>query len=270
MRERVDVVSATGGLGRRRRTPGLRREEVAERAGVSVDWYIRLEQGRASRPSAAVLDALAGALDLSAAERKYLFRVSRGEAPEVRPSGASVDASLAAALGAIANEPAIILGPRFDVLATNALGQALFDGFATGPFGRNAAWFTLCDPRARVLFPDYAKVARETVGIVRGGFAKHLGDAQYFALVTELSQRSPLFVQHWPEQYVTERGAGRKRFRHPRAGLLDLDVHSLSASEAAGQVLVLYTARDAETRARVPKLLPPRAPTARRRGRKAP
>ncbi len=264
MRERVDVGSGTSGGGRRRRTPGLRREEVAERAGVSVDWYIRLEQGRASRPSAAVLDALANALALSAAERKYLFRVSRGEAPEPRPSGAAIDASLAAALSTIVANPAIILGPRFDVLTTNALGEALFDGFASGPFGRNAAWFTLCDPRARTLFPDHAKVARETVGIVRGGFAKHLGDAQYFALVTELSQRSPLFVQHWPEQYVAERGAGRKRFRHPRAGLLDLDVHSLSTTEATGQLLVLYTARDEATRASLPKLLPPAPRTARR------
>jgi hypothetical protein len=176
---------------------------------VSVDWYTRLEQGRASRSSAAVLDARA-----------------------------SVDASLAAALAAIASDPAIILGPRFDVLATNALGEALFEGFATGPFGRNAAWFTLWDPRARALFPDHAKVARETVGIVRGGFAKHLGDARYFALVTELSQRSLLFVQHWPEQYVAERGTGRKRSRPPRA--------------------------------RLPKLLAPVARTERRRGRKSP
>jgi len=253
MRARRVPEDAGGASGRRRRTPGLRREEVAERAGMSVDWYVRLEQGRATNPSATVLDAVARALELSAPERKYLYRLARGETPAPIANGDEASPSLVAALGAL-GVPALILGPRFDVLARNEAGNALFDGFGAGPFGQNAAWFTICDPRARKLFADHAKIARETVGTFRGAFARQPRDPRLLALLAELSSRSPLFVDLWNEPYVAEKAVSRKRLVHPRAGLLDLTVHAVSSPEAEGQMLVFYVANDGATRARLVRL----------------
>lgn len=241
---------------RRRRTPGLRREEVAELAGVSVDWYVRLEQDRADHPSSEVLDAVSRALVLTAAERRYLFRLARNEDPPKALAAVSLHPTLVAAMAAMATTPAIILGPRLDVLASNPRGESLFGGFGKGPFGRNAAWFTLCDPRGAAIFPDYRKVARDTVGLVRSGFAQRPFDREYLALVAELGARSPLFVTLWGEQHVTEKGLARKRFRHSTAGELDLDVHTLVAPDAEGQLLLFYVARDEATRRRLPKLAP--------------
>jgi transcriptional regulator with XRE-family HTH domain len=240
---------------RRRRTPGLRREEVAERAGVSVDWYVRLEQDRAEHPSSAVLDAVARVLELSAPERRYLYRLARGEAPEKPAAGEAVHPSLVAALGALTEHPAIILGPRLDVLGTNPLGEALFGGFGKeGKLARNVAWFTLCDPRARALFPDYAKVARDIVGVIRSGFSRRPFDASFLELLAELSAGSPVFASLWAEQHVAEKGYGRKRFRHPEVGLLDLTVHTLGAPEAEAQILVFFSALDDETRIALERL----------------
>jgi transcriptional regulator with XRE-family HTH domain len=233
--------------GRARRTPGLRREEVAERAGVSVDWYVRLEQDRAQRPSSTVLDGVARALGLSAPERRHLYRLAHAELPSAASAGAALHPSLMAALGAMPAHPALILGLRLDVLATNALGEALFDGFGKqGKLARNAAWFTLCDPRARDLFPDYTKVARETVGVIRSGFSRRPFDTSFLELIGELSAGSPLFASLWAEQHVAEKGFGRKRFRHPEVGLLNLAVHTLCVPEADAEMLVFYTALDDE------------------------
>jgi MmyB-like transcription regulator ligand binding domain/Helix-turn-helix domain len=222
---------------------------------VSVDWYVRLEQDRAERPSTAVLDAVARALELSGAERRYLFRLARGEEPTSALAGEALHPSLGAALKVIVDRPALALGPRFDVLETNPLGEALFGGFGDGPFGKNAAWFTLADARARTLFSDFRKVARETVGTLRAGFARRPLDASFLALIAGLSARSPLFVELWGEQHVHEKGLGQKRFQHPSAGRLDLVVHTLAAPEAEGQLLVFYEPNDAKTRLRLPKLL---------------
>ena len=125
-----------------------------------------------------------------------------------------------------------------------------------GEFARNAPWFVLCDPRARTLYPDYDKVARETVGLVRGTFARRPLDASFLALVAALSARSPVFVPLWAEQHVSDKATGRKRFLHPRAGLLDLQVHALVAPDTADQSLIFYTPRDAATRAGLVELVP--------------
>lgn len=252
-RQKPDDGAAAGK--RRRRTPGLRREEVAERAGVSVDWYVRLEQGRADRPSVAVLDAVSRALALSAAERRYLFRIARGEEPSRVVAGEAVHPSLSAALALLTSQPAIVLGPRFDILASNRAGAALFLGFGEGPFGRNAVHFTMCDPRAKALFPDHKKVARDSVGALRSAFARRPLDASFLALVAELSARSPAFVALWGEQHVADKGLGRKRFRHPEAGTMDLEVHSLAAPYAEGQLLLFYLGHDETSRANAERLV---------------
>lgn len=247
-RERLHPEPGNGRFSPRRRTPGLRREEVAERAGLSVDWYTRLEQDRASAPSLGVLEAVSRALELSAGERKYLFRLARGAEPPAQVMTA-IHPSLAAALEAIVEQPAIVFGPRHDILATNAVADALFLGFnREGPFAMNGPWFVFCDERARSLYPEYECVARQTVGALRGAFARRPNDPGFLELIAELSKRAPLFVGLWSEQHVGDKTPGTKRFRHPTAGEMDFDIHGLSAPESPEQTLLFYVPRDPQTR----------------------
>lgn len=234
---------------RRRRTPGLRREEVAELAGVSVDWYTRLEQDRANGASPSVLEALSQALRLSADERRYLFRLARGIEPPCHVARETLHPSLAAALAAIHDLPAIACGPRLDILAANALGDALFRGFQReGPFPMNGVWFVFCDERARTLYPEYTRVAGEVVGALRAGLAQHPNDPEFRALIRALSERSELFVQLWSEQKVNDKTAVQKVFMNPIGGRLDFSLHTLSPGEAREQRLIFYVPRDEATR----------------------
>lgn len=255
MRSRRQPSSAPPAGRRPRRTPGLRREEVAELAGVSADWYARLEQDRAERPSSAVLDAVGRALELSPAERRYLFRLAGHADPRPPRPIATAHPSLVAAIEAMPTTPALLLGARFDVLAANPLGDALFLGFGghAGELARNAAWMTFCDPRAPSLFPDHRAVMRDTVGVIRSAFARQPLDAGFLELIRALSAGSPEFVALWSTQHVAEKGISRKRFAHP-VGLLDLAVHTLTAPDADNQLLVLYLPLDAQTAARIPRL----------------
>jgi len=255
-----------GRTSKRRRTPGLRREEVAELAGVSVDWYARLEQDRALAPSLDVLEAVSRALRLTAVERRYLFRLARGEEPPLTASAPAQAPSLSAALAAFTEHPALVVGGHQDVLATNALAERLFLGFSPeGRFARNGPWFVLCDERARSLYPDYAQVARETVGALRSAFARSPNDARFQELVAELSSRSQLFVSLWSEQYVSDKTPGRKRFSHAYAGLLDFDMHGLTTPDAPDQLLLLYVPRDEATRLGLARLREPRGSNGARR-----
>lgn len=255
MRGRRQPTSAAPAGRRPRRTPGMRREEVAELAGVSTDWYTRLEQDRADRPSSAVLDAVGRALELTAAERRYLFRLAGHADPKPPRPIATAHPSLVAAIDAMPTTPALLLGARFDVLAANPLGDALFLGFGghPGDFARNAAWMTFCDPRAPALFPDHRAVMRDTVGVIRSAFARQPLDPGFLELIRALSAGSPDFVALWSTQHVAEKGVSRKRFAHP-VGLLDLAVHTMTAPDA-DQLLVFYLPRDPQTAARLPRLV---------------
>jgi transcriptional regulator with XRE-family HTH domain len=233
---------------RKRRTPGLRREEVAELAGVSVDWYTRLEQDRASAASTSVLEAISRALCLNPDERRYLFRLARGVEPLPTSARQTLHPALAAALTVIQDLPAISFGPRLDILATNALGDALFLGFQPeGPFPMNGAWFVFCDERAHALYPEYPRVARETVGALRAALAQHPHDPAFVELIEALSRRSELFAQFWSEQNVNEKTGTQKLFAHPIAGLLDFALHALTPSDARDQQLIFYVPRDETT-----------------------
>ena len=241
----------------RRRTPGLRREEVAERAGLSVDWYTRLEQDRATSPSVAVLEAVSTALQLNEGERKYLYRLARDSEPPPQRLSTQVHPALAAALAAITEQPAIVFNPRHDILATNPLGEALFLGFnREGRFARNGPWFVFCDERALDLYPEYRRVARETVGSLRGAFARHPHDPTFLDLIAELTRCSSLFSELWRAQHVSDKTGTRKRFSHPYAGELELEMHSLTAIESPEQRMVLYVPRDERTRQNLTGLVP--------------
>jgi transcriptional regulator with XRE-family HTH domain len=225
----------------RRRVPGLRREELAQLAGISVDYYTRLEQGRARNVSDAVLDALAHALRLGPDEHTYLRNLAtarrRAGAP-ARPQRVRIE--LLRLLEAI-SVPAFVLGRRFDVLAWNALGGAIsFDFASSGE--RNVARLFFLDPAARELHPEWDQVAVEVVANLRAEAGRHPDDPELARLVGELSVRSEPFRRLWARHAVREKAHGRKRIRNPIVGDLDLHYETLRLPDDPDQALVTYTA----------------------------
>lgn len=254
LRTRRERLTALDGGARARRTPGLRREEIAERAGVSVDWYVRLEQNRAGSVSASVLDRVSRALELGRDERTYLYRLAgrSATAAPLTPAAQAASSAARAVLQNIAAAPACVLGPRLDVLEANAPYRALFLGLGNhAELGHNMVWFVCCDPRAQHLLLDHDALVADATGALRAAFARHLDDPAFLELISELSRSSPAFVDHWAAQRVRERVSGRKRFRHPVAGALDFDFHAVAPCDAPDQLLAVYAARDARTRAAV-------------------
>jgi transcriptional regulator with XRE-family HTH domain len=234
----------------RRRVPGLRREEVAQLAGVSVDYYVRLEQGRGTHVSDAVLDAVARVLGLDATEQAHLRDLARpAPAEAVRAPARAKGRGRAAQrvrpgvrvlLDGMADTPAFVLGHRMDVLAWNALAAAV-NGFpADGT--PNMARTAFLDPAARALYRDWPAVAAETVAHLRLYAGRHPRDARLTALVGELSVRSEDFRRLWADHQVKEKTYGVKRLHHPFAGDLDFGYETLALPGDPDQLLVAYTA----------------------------
>ncbi|WP_410587680.1 helix-turn-helix transcriptional regulator [Amycolatopsis sp. lyj-23] len=223
--------------GPRRRVPGLRREEVAQLAGISVEYYVRLEQGRARAPSPEVLDALARTLRLDDVERRHLDDLASAR-PTRPPSARRARPELAQLLAKLDRVPALVVDHRLDVLAGNPLSAQLFRGFATA----NLARFCLLDPASREVFPDWHDVARATVGQLRLVAARYATDPALAALVGELTLRSETFRTLWAGRFVQQRTHGRKRFRHPVAGELTLQFENFELPDSSGQRLVTFTA----------------------------
>ncbi|MFK0173452.1 helix-turn-helix transcriptional regulator [Streptomyces sp. NPDC090306] len=231
----------------RRRTPGLRRQEVAELAAVSVDWYARLEQGRVGVPGVTVLDGIAGALRLSPTERRHLHLIARGEAPPRERVAAPVGPSLRALLDGMPLLPAYVIDSRFDVLAHNAAATALFGtGFGQG-LAANSARLLFLSPDVRAAQLDWERVARETVGNLRANLARHRDDGRLRTLVAELRSASAEFAAWWDDRTVRERAHGGKRVRHATAGVLSLCYDTLAAVDGSDQRLLVLTPADAAT-----------------------
>ncbi|WP_310728093.1 helix-turn-helix transcriptional regulator [Streptomyces sp. N2A] len=220
--------------GRRRRVRGLRREELAQLAGISVDYYVRLEQGRNTQPSPEVLDALADALGLDAAERRHLATLAdarRGPAPTVR-----VSPVLQRMLDAMGGLPAFATNHRLDVVAWNDLGAELIGGLADpARRDRNNARYLFRDPASQELHPEWQDRAAEAVGQLRVAAGRYPEDTALAALITELSTHSAEFRRIWDSGEIVMCGAGRKRLRHPVAGLLTLDYETLHVPAAPGE-----------------------------------
>ncbi|MDQ0365208.1 helix-turn-helix transcriptional regulator [Catenuloplanes indicus] len=228
----------------RRRTPGLRRQEVAELAAVSIDWYIRLEQGRVGVPGAAVLDAVAQALKLSETERHHLHLIARGEAPPGRHVPAPASESLRTMLHSMPMTPAWIVDLRFDILAHNAAAAAFFGpGFGVG---KNATLPLFLDPGAREFQLDWSRIAREHVGNLRANLARHPGDPRLLELVTELRRQSGDFAAWWDDQTVQERTNGTKRILHPTGGVVHVRYDVLAVQDGSEQRLSVITPADAQ------------------------
>jgi len=228
-------------FGRRRRVPGLRREEVAQLAGVSVDYYVRLEQGRGQGASDAVLDAVARVLRLDATERSHLHDLARPPREPRPPAPTAVRPAVQLLLDTVAG-PAFVLGRCMDVLAWNALADAVIGLSALPPGRRNMARQAFLDPAARAFYPQWRTVAAETVAHLRLDAARRPGDAAMAALVADLSAGSELFRELWQEHGVQEKSHGRKLLDHPLVGRLDVGYEALALPGDPDQLLVVYTA----------------------------
>jgi transcriptional regulator with XRE-family HTH domain len=226
----------------RRRIPGLRRQEVAQLAGMSVDYYIRLEQGRGPHPSRQVLSALARALMLTADERDYLFRMA-GQAPlqPARPSR-EVTPGIRYLLDSMPATPAYVVDAAYNILAWNRLATR-FIGDLEGRTDRNMIRWTFRRSPGDSLWSDEAhlRFTRATVADLRAGYARYPGDREIGSLVTEMLALSPQFAQMWAEHDVEVRGPMLKRVPHPEAGLLEFECQMLHIDET-GQRLIVYCA----------------------------
>lgn len=231
-----------------RRTPGLRREELATLAGVSIDYYTRLERGRENNPSPGVLNTLSEALRLDAEERRYLYRLAAGAADRVpcrRRSYPShnVRSTVTALLESLRPNPAYLLSRVSDVLAANPGGAMLHPGMGDWPAARrNTIRYTFLHPAARTLWPDWRAKANGCVAHLRAVAGDHPDAPDLAALVGELTVKSPEFSALWERYEVRAVAYGQKTFQHPEVGTLTLDHETLTVNRADGQRLVVFLA----------------------------
>jgi transcriptional regulator with XRE-family HTH domain len=231
-----------------RRVPGLRREEVAVLAGVSIDYYTRLERGNLTGVSDSVLEAVARALQLDEAERSHLLALARAAndtaiSRKRRPTAQGVRPGMQRLLDAMHDAPAVVRNARLDVIATNKLGRALLaPAFADPSTPTNLARFTFLDDQATGFFPDWDDVANATVAILRLEAGRNPGDRNLSDLVGELSTRSDQFRVRWAGHNVRLHDFGNKRFHHPIVGDLTLSFEELPLPADPGLVITAYTA----------------------------
>jgi transcriptional regulator with XRE-family HTH domain len=247
---RAKVTPEQAGLpvyGGTRRVPGLRREEVAILAGVSVDYYTRLERGNLGGVSESVLEALARALQLDDAERAHLFDLARAAGPTTRTRQRSaqqkVRPSVQRILDAMTGAPAFVQNGRLDVLAENPLGRALYSEMYADPLRpANHARFIFLTPRSREFYADWERAANDTVAILRSEAGRDPYDRALSDLVGELSTRSDEFRTRWAAHNVRIHRTGVKHFHHPVVGDLGLTFEMLALSADPGLNLLTYSA----------------------------
>ncbi|MFE7932653.1 helix-turn-helix domain-containing protein [Streptomyces sp. NPDC057456] len=248
---RAKITPQRAGLpayGGNRRVPGLRREEVALLAGVSVDYYVRLERGHLAGASEEVLDAVANALQLDDAERAHLHDLARTAAKRPvrrsrRPRGPLPD-SVLRVLNSMTDSPAFIRNGRLDILAVNGLGRALYSPLFTHDAARpvNIARFQFLDPRGRAFFPDWEGSVHTTVALLRTEAGRAPHDSDLTGLVGELVTRSEEFRTAWAKHNVRLHHAGRKSFHHPAVGVITLDFDAMELPAQPGLTLTAYSA----------------------------
>ena len=256
-RARLDP-AAFGLPATRRRTPGLRREEVAQRAHVSATWYTWLEQGRGGAPSADVLDRLARALSLKEVEREHLYLLAQGRPPEVRPPAVSTSVSprLQRVLDALETSPALVKNATWDIVAWNEAAAAVLTDYATlPPEERNVLQLMFRDARVRAMQPDWEHTARFVVAAFRADTARVGTCRRAQGLVEELSRESPEFVAMWRDHDVITYGEGTKFIRPAGAEPLALEYSSFVVDGQPGLGVVVYTPATPEGKARVRSLI---------------
>jgi transcriptional regulator with XRE-family HTH domain len=234
--------------GSRRRTPGLRREEVALLAGVGVSWYTWLEQGRGINVSTQILDALAQTLRLDRAERWHMYVLAEAVPVAVSAGLSSVTGEMTEILRTLDPLPALVTSSRFDVLAENDAFADLFRDWHSLPcIHKNLMWCTLTEPAAREKFPQYEEHVRYQVA-----YARHVGDPDWEEDIRRLSGLSREFTELWARHEVSEFRPRLRTFIHPQAGPLSFTMSELQVPATPETRLVVYTPADNDTRARLP------------------
>jgi len=227
---------------KRRRTPGLRREEVAQRANMSATWYTWLEQGRGGAPSADVLDRIARAMMLTDVEREHLFLLGLGRPPEVRyhaPEG--ISPRLQRVLDTLEYSPAFIRTATWDVVAWNRAAATVLTDYSTLPDGqRNVLRMMFRDSRVHAAQPDWQSVARYVVASFRASVARAGAARNVQSLVDELSATSPEFAAMWRDNDVQGHGGGVKVLHHPTAGPLSMEVSAFAVDGRPDLSMVIY------------------------------
>ncbi|KRF27366.1 helix-turn-helix transcriptional regulator [Phycicoccus sp. Soil802] len=223
----------------RRRVPGLRRDEVAIRAGISTEYYLRLEQGRESHPSDQVLDALARALLLDEVATAYLHELARTPLPQRAEVGDEVSDGVRWLIDAWPLTAAVVHNRRIDVLATNALARAISPTFRVGV---NSLVSLLTDPRERALHEGWEGLSARSVGLLRSMSAQRSTDPQLQSLVAELSKQSSRFRELWDRNDVVQVSDGTHVLRHPEVGRLTLHFARLPLTGTDGQSIFIYHA----------------------------
>jgi len=232
-----------------RRVPGLRREELAQLAGVSLDYYARLEQGRQPTASPAVLDAVARALCLTSDERSHLYVLARSrqsDGVDTEPATRTLDRRVGRMLDLMGDTPAILCGRYVEIVAANAAACYLFADFNIMPAReRNTLHWMLTSPLARGLYADqWEAVAEEMIGTLRLDAARYPGDPRLAELVDELTERSPFFHRLWTEHKVSACTHGRKVLQHRHAGPMEFFNEAVTVHSAPDQTLLVFMPGD--------------------------
>ena len=228
---------------KRRRTPGLRREELALLAGVGTTWYTWLEQGRAITVSAPVLESLSQALQLDADERAHLFILAREQLPATPfPATETVDPALQLILDSMGVYPAYLVCPRWDIMAWNWAACQVYADFSTmSPQERILPWFLFTDRRPRIQLVDWEAEAQRTLALFRASTQRYIGEAWLTELVTELKQVSQEFREWWPRQDVQGAYTGQTQLNHPLVGMLTMKATTFKLADYPDLQMIVYT-----------------------------
>ncbi|MFI5777723.1 helix-turn-helix transcriptional regulator [Nocardia sp. NPDC051570] len=255
-RERLDPLDF--GLPPRRgsrRTPGLRREEVADLAGVSTDYIVRLEQGRGLRPSPEVLEALARALRLAPAERGYLFDLAQQRPPHIEKSATTAAPDLARLVDDLSPLPVMLINHRYDILAWNPeMSRLMLDLDALPESQRNCMWLCMLHPQRRDFYVDRERIVREGIADLRAAWAAHPDDTALADLITEFRTGDEEFARLWAMRDVRVTGRGVKAMCHPEVGRVAVRFEVLIPAQDPEQRLVIYRAADDDSQAALDRL----------------
>jgi transcriptional regulator with XRE-family HTH domain len=239
--------------GSRRRTPGLRREEVALLAGVGVTWYTWLEQGREINASMQVLDAVARTLRMDQAEREHLYRLAEATPLRTGVVRGAVPDAIRQIMASLDPLPASLINARFDILLSNEAAEDLFWEWHTLPcIHKNNLWCCVTEPSARAKMPEYERHIRYLVGRLRAAYSTHIGDPEWEEDIRRLSSLSREFAELWARHEVTKPEPRTITYLHPVAGELRLDISELNVPDRPEERIQVYTPLDDDTRARLP------------------
>jgi transcriptional regulator with XRE-family HTH domain len=240
--------------GVRRRTPGLRREEVAQLAGVGITWYTWLEQGRKIHVSTQVLNSVARTLRLDDAEREHLYRLAEARELPPLPEACEVPESVQEVLDALNPLPALLINARYDILAENATYTELFRSWRNPSEARNILWYCFVNPAARAHYQNMDEQLPILVATLRASFARHLGEPAWIEFIRALSAASPEFAEMWGRHDVARPGVTFKTFVHDVVGRLTIRSTSLAVAGMAETRIVVYTAADEATKVKLARL----------------